>query len=106
MQNNTHTLWPDAFIEGYTQWTDGHYFEAHETWEALWMQTTDPTLRQFYQGCIQVAVAMHHFANGNMTGACNLLAKASHFFMADWQTAVQAITPHCGLSRPTPVNKQ
>ncbi len=44
------------------------FFEAHETWEELWTEYRGPA-RKFYQGLIQVAVALHHFGNGNIRGA-------------------------------------
>lgn len=44
------------------------FFEAHETWEELWTEYRGPG-RKFYQGLIQVAVALHHFGNGNIRGA-------------------------------------
>lgn len=44
------------------------YFEAHEVWEEVWTEYRGPS-RQFYQGLIQAAVALHHFGNGNIRGA-------------------------------------
>ena len=47
------------------------YFEAHEVWEEVWTEYRGPS-RQFYQGLIQAAVALHHFGNGNIRGARKL----------------------------------
>jgi predicted metal-dependent hydrolase len=47
------------------------FFEAHEVWEELWTDYQGPS-RKFYQGLIQVAVALHHFGNGNIRGAKKL----------------------------------
>ena len=44
------------------------FFEAHEVWEEVWTEYRGPS-RQFYQGLIQAAVALHHFGNGNIRGA-------------------------------------
>lgn len=44
------------------------WFRAHEILEAHWMhdRTAD---REFFQGMIQAAVALHHHASGNREGA-------------------------------------
>ena len=47
------------------------FFEAHDVWEELWAEYRGPS-RTFYQGLIQVAVALHHFCNGNVRGAKKL----------------------------------
>ena len=47
------------------------YFEAHEVWEDLWMDSAGPEKR-FYQGLIQAAVGLFHFGNGNLRGAAKL----------------------------------
>jgi predicted metal-dependent hydrolase len=47
------------------------FFEAHEVWESLWQDCCGPE-RRFYQGLIQAAVGLHHFANGNLRGAAKL----------------------------------
>ena len=47
------------------------FFEAHDVWELLWSEYRGKD-RTFYQGLIQVAVALHHFGNGNIRGAKKL----------------------------------
>ena len=47
------------------------FFEAHDVWEELWAEYRGES-RTFYQGLIQVAVALHHFCNGNVRGAKKL----------------------------------
>jgi predicted metal-dependent hydrolase len=44
------------------------FFEAHEVWEELWHETYGLN-RNFFQGLIQVASAMHHLQVGNTRGA-------------------------------------
>ena len=56
------------YLKGIAFFNDCEFFEAHETWEALWTEYRGPT-RKFYQGLIQAAVALHHFGNGNLRGA-------------------------------------
>jgi hypothetical protein len=47
------------------------FFEAHEVWESLWLETAGQG-RTFYQALIQAAVALYHFGNGNVRGAAKL----------------------------------
>jgi predicted metal-dependent hydrolase len=75
-------VFPDRFLLGYQQFEQGQFFNAHETWETLWRETTDPDDKTFYHGCIQLAVALHHHANGNTVGTHNLLIKACEKFQA------------------------
>ena len=53
------------------------FFDAHEHWEDVWNQLTDPE-KGFLQGLIQVTVAMHHYQNANRAGALSLLQRALH----------------------------
>lgn len=56
------------FIE---QFNDRLFFEAHETLEALWMETEGED-KDFYKGLIQCAVAFVHLERGNFKGAHKL----------------------------------
>ncbi|QEG34636.1 DUF309 domain-containing protein [Bythopirellula goksoeyrii] len=56
------------YLAGIEHFNVCDFFEAHETWEELWTEYRGPG-RKFYQGLIQVAVALHHFGNGNIRGA-------------------------------------
>jgi uncharacterized protein len=67
-------LLPPALRQGVEEFNRAYFFEAHETLEELWRETSGP-LRSFYQGLIQLAVALYHLSNGNRRGALNLLAK-------------------------------
>lgn len=53
-------------------WQAGLFFEVHEVLEAVWTTATGDT-RQALQGVIQIAVAYHHLAHGNLRGARSLL---------------------------------
>jgi predicted metal-dependent hydrolase len=59
------------YLQGIEHFNVCDFFEAHEVWEELWTDYQGP-LRKFYQGLIQVAVALHHFGNGNIRGAKKL----------------------------------
>jgi len=65
---------PAALRQGIDEFNQAYFFEAHETLEDLWRDTTGP-LRLFYQGLIQLAVGLYHLSNGNRRGALNLLSK-------------------------------
>ena len=60
------------FQEGIGQFNRGQFFEAHETWEEIWLAAQEPE-RTFLQGIIQVAAAFHHYQRGNHTGAQSLV---------------------------------
>ena len=53
----------------------GAYFDAHEHFEAAWHRSVPPE-RAAIQALVQLAVALHHLVNGNVTGATRVLAKA------------------------------
>jgi predicted metal-dependent hydrolase len=59
------------YLAGIVLFNRGDFFEAHEVWESLWMETYGPE-RPFYQGLIQAAVGLCHFCNGNVRGAVKL----------------------------------
>lgn len=50
----------------------GDWFECHETLEDLWVGE-EGEIRDFFQGVLQVAVALHHWRGGNFAGAIRLL---------------------------------
>ena len=51
--------YPEEYLEGIELFNRGDYFEAHETWESLWLVSTGEEKR-FLQGLIQSAVALYH----------------------------------------------
>ena len=50
----------------------GDWFECHETLEDLWVGS-EGEMRDLYQGILQLAIALHHWRNGNFRGAVSLL---------------------------------
>jgi predicted metal-dependent hydrolase len=80
---------PQALRQGVEEFNRAYFFEAHETLEDLWRGTSGP-LRIFYQGLIQLAVALYHLSNGNRRGALNLLGKGLDKLTA-FQPACQGI---------------
>jgi len=63
------------FERGVEEFNSRHFFEAHDVWEELWMETRGEN-RLFYQGLIQTAVGLYHCSNGNFKGASSQLCKA------------------------------
>lgn len=60
-----------AAIEEFNQ---GHYFEAHEEWEAVWIELVGGE-KLLCQGLVQVAAGYHKLSLGNVNGARKLLAR-------------------------------
>jgi len=63
---------PGQLLQGIREFNNQEWFQCHETVEELWIGEEGET-RDFYQGLIQVAVALHHWRNGNFGGAVSLL---------------------------------
>jgi predicted metal-dependent hydrolase len=70
-----HEAFDHRYLRGIEEFNRRNFFESHEIWEDLWRDEEGPA-REFYQGLIQVAVALHHLAHGNRSGADRLLEKA------------------------------
>ncbi|KIL37058.1 hypothetical protein SD71_04385 [Cohnella kolymensis] len=49
---------------------DRDYFECHEVMEELWLEEGRSPL---LQGLLQAAVGLHHWNNGNLSGAVKLM---------------------------------
>jgi uncharacterized protein len=68
------------YLAGIVLFNRGEFFEAHEVWESLWMETPAPE-RRFYQGLIQAAVGLCHFGNGNLAGAAKLYRSSRDYML-------------------------
>jgi predicted metal-dependent hydrolase len=64
-----------VLLAGIQQYNDGYFFEAHETWEELWLPSPWPA-RRFLQGLIQVAAAFVHLMRHEYPGTVGLLDAA------------------------------
>ena len=64
----------DPFRDGIRLFNEEYFFEAHEHLEGLW-HLEHGEGRAFLQGLIQVCAALHHFQNGNLIGALDLLKR-------------------------------
>ena len=63
---------PGQLLQAIREFNGREWFECHETVEDLWIGS-EGEMRDFYQGIIQIAVALHHWRNGNFGGAVSLL---------------------------------
>lgn len=63
---------PEELLLAVRQFNRGEWFDCHETLEELWVGQQGE-LRDFYQGFLQLAVALHHWEEGNLKGALFLL---------------------------------
>ncbi len=81
----------NAFLyqQGIEHFNRGEYFDSHEVWEELWIDTEGED-RRFYQGLIQAAVALYHLENGNVVGSRKLLESSAGYLAAYGPS-------HCGL---------
>src|SRR5438445_12894496 len=64
----------DAFRDGIRRCNEEYFFEAPEHLEGLGHLERGPG-RAFLQGLIQVCAGFHHFQNGNLIGALDLLRR-------------------------------
>ena len=63
------------FREGVAHFNSLEFWEAHESWEELWL-VAETDLEQFLQGLIQLAAAYHHVKRGTFRGAVRLFDAA------------------------------
>jgi hypothetical protein len=64
-----------ALERGIAEFNTGYYFECHDTLEEMWAGVRGPS-RDFFQGLIQVSVALYHLTGGNRAGAESMLRRA------------------------------
>ncbi len=67
----------EEFWQGVEQFNTGQFYACHDTLEALWIEATEPE-KTFYQGILQIAVALYHLGNRNWRGAMILLGEGSN----------------------------
>ncbi|MDB9376187.1 DUF309 domain-containing protein [Nodularia sphaerocarpa] len=68
---------PPEFWQGVEQFNSGQFYACHDTLEALWIEASEPE-KTFYQGVLQIAVALYHLGNANWRGAVILLGEGSN----------------------------
>ncbi len=67
------SLSPDELLQlGIDLYNAGHYWNAHEAWEEVWLES-ERGMRNFYQGLIQVAAGFVHVTRNRYPGGVKLL---------------------------------
>jgi len=64
-----------AYLQGIQLFNSRDFFAAHEVLEDVWREAHNPE-KKFLQALIQIAVALHHYSQGNHVGARSLLTRA------------------------------
>lgn len=64
----------DPLWQGIDQFNQGEFYACHDTLEAIWMVSTTPE-KPFFQGILQLSVALYHLGNHNWRGAVILLGE-------------------------------
>lgn len=77
---------PGQLLQGIREFNRGEWYNCHETVEDLWIGAQGE-VRDFYQGIIQIAIAMLHWSNGNLGGALTLLKGGAGY--------LRRATPRC-----------
>jgi len=62
------------FWNGVEEFNQQQFYACHDTLEAIWMEAMEPQ-RTFYQGVLQIAVALYHLENENWRGSVTLLGE-------------------------------
>ncbi len=65
---------PPQFWQGIEEFNQKQYYACHDTLEAIWMEAAEPQ-KTFYQGVLQLSVALYHLGNQNLRGAMILLGE-------------------------------
>jgi uncharacterized protein len=65
---------PQDFWLGIEQFNQGDFYACHDTLEAIWIEAPE-TNKKFYQGILQIAVALYHLGNQNWRGGVILLGE-------------------------------
>ena len=65
---------PSEFWRGVEQFNQAEFYACHDTLEAIWMEARTQE-KSFYQGILQIAVALYHLSNKNWRGAAILLGE-------------------------------
>lgn len=94
------------FVEGFEHFNARRFWEAHESWEAIWLEA-DADVEQFLQGLIQLTAAYHHLQRGTFRGGVRLIDAAlrrlsgypARFWNLDRAPAEEAARRHAVWAR-------
>ncbi len=65
---------PQEFWVGVEQFNQGEFYACHDTLEAIWIESPEAD-KKFYQGILQIAVALYHLGNQNWRGGVILMGE-------------------------------
>jgi predicted metal-dependent hydrolase len=65
---------PEEFWQGVDQFNQQEFYACHDTLEAIWINAM-PADKNFFQGILQIAVALYHLGNENWQGAVTLMGE-------------------------------
>jgi hypothetical protein len=83
------------FVAGIEEFNRGHYFEAHEEWEAVWLEQVGAE-KVLCQGLVQVAAGYHKLSLGGVNGARKLLERGLALLrQSDGARAGVSLTAFC-----------
>ena len=68
---------PSEFWQGVEQFNQQDFYACHDTLEAIWINAL-PSDKNFFQGILQIAVALYHLGNENWRGAVILLGEGTN----------------------------
>ncbi len=85
------------FDLGIRQFNDRCFWDAHESWEELWLEAESETHR-FLQGLIQLAAAYHHCKRGTLRGGVRL-------FEAAFEKLRDFPAGYCGVDREEAIER-
>jgi predicted metal-dependent hydrolase len=94
---STRHAYDQRYLQGIGYFNECDFFEAHEIWEELWTEYRGEA-RKYYQGLIQVAVALHHFGNGNIRGAKKVYL-TSRGYLQEYPTTYEGLDLETFLSQ-------
>lgn len=63
---------PRQFHQAVDEFNTGKYYRCHDTLEEIW-RDEPRAIRKFFQGILQISVALYHERNGNRKGAVRLI---------------------------------
>jgi len=66
---------PAQYLRGIELFNAGRFFESHEAWEEIWLES-EGAERELLHAMIQSAAALHHFQRGNLKGASSVYRRA------------------------------
>jgi uncharacterized protein len=69
---------PGQLLLAIRQFNSRDWYNCHETIEELWLGEVGE-VRNLLQGILQIAVALHHWRNGNHGGAVSLLESGVNY---------------------------